>query len=298
MIYGLYLLLVVRLSNNTIIEYNIHQCEDKYDGKWEGTSLNRIAQEVQMGELPEENIILTAHTSYVIDVDPRLVVSIDFGKASVVIEPWEKAAVRVTPNEYFDSYVELLNEHNLILFDHENYFEENPSMSDRAGFVVKVPKSAALSIVAGQCVVRDCIVISVKSEKLELHDCILVDNFKFRGEYARVQGSTIGKHGSFNARTTVMRHCTCSTLILHGNSKYADLSVELRHVRANGVWLGSQQVLQLYACLQHVRVSRLVVDGAIETGSVNLDKTRIAQIENNSSIPITKSVLGHRRECA
>jgi len=260
--------------------------------------LNKIVQEVQTSELPEENIILTAHTSYVIDVDPRLVVSLDFGKAFVVIEHWEKAAVRVTPNEYFNSYVELLNEHNLILFDHESYFEENPSMSDRAGFVIKVPKSAALAIVAGHCVVRDCIVISVKSDKLELNDCILVDNFRFRGEYARVQGSRIGKHGSFNARTTVMRHCTCSTLILHGNSKYADLSVELRHVRGNGVWLGSQQVRQLYARLHHVRVSRLVVDSAVETGSVNLDGTRISRIENNSSIPITKSLLGHRRKCA
>jgi len=260
--------------------------------------LNRIAQNVQPLEMPVDDVLLTAHTSYMIDVNPRLVVSLDFGKAYVVVEPWEKAFVRVTPNEYFDRYVELLNEHNLILFDHESYLEENPFMADQAGFVVKVPKSAVLAIVAGQCIVRDCIITSVKSSMLKLYDCILVDNFKFLGEYASVQNSTLGKHGSFRTHAVVMKHCTCATLMVNGNNRYTDMSVELKNVRGNGVWLGSQSVQRMDARLHHVRLKRLVVHAAIEDGSVIMEGAKISQIENNASIAVMKNVLRHRRECA
>jgi hypothetical protein len=260
--------------------------------------LNRKAQNTQALETPTDDIVLKASTPYMIDVDPRKVVSLIFENVHAVVSPWEREYVRVTPNEYFEKYVELLNEHNLILFDYESYHEENLFMSDRAGFVVKVPKSAVLAIIAGDCVVRDCIVISVQSDKLEINDCILVDNFRFIGNDARVQNSTIGNHGSFSARTMVMRHSTCSTLILMGNEKSTHMSVELRNVRGKSVWLGSKQVRRIDARLHHVRLNRLVVDAAIEDGNVILEGKRIARIKNNSSIPIVKSVLGHRRKCS
>ncbi len=260
--------------------------------------MNRIAQNVKPLEMQAADILLKANTPYMIDVDPRQVVSIDFGNTRAAVSPWERAYVRVTPNEYFDRYVELLNEHNLIIFDHESFLEENPSMSDRAGFVVKVPKAAALAIVARQCIVRDCILFSVKSDRLEFNNCILVDNFSFTGNSVRVQNSTIGKHGSFSARTTMMRHCTCSTLILNGNHKCDDMSVELRNVRGKGVWLGSKRIQRMDARLHHVRLNQLVVDAAIEEGSINLESTRIARIENNASVQVVKGVLGHRKKCA
>jgi hypothetical protein len=260
--------------------------------------LNRIAQDMQTSDVPVDDIILTAHTSYVIYVNPRLVVSLDFGKAYVVVEPWEKASVRVTPNMYFNSYVELLNEHNLILFDHESYLEENPFTAEEAGFVIKVPKSAVLAIVAGQCTVRDCIITSVKSSMLKLYDCMLVDDFRFLGEYANVHNSTVGKHSSFRAHALVMKHCSCATLMVNGNDRYTDMSVELRNVRGNGVWLGSQRVRSMGARLHHVRLDRLVVHSAIEDGSIILEGSKIAQIENHSALPVLKSVLRYRRECA
>jgi hypothetical protein len=257
--------------------------------------LNKKAQNTHVLEMRDDDVSLKASTPYMIDVDPRKVVSLDFKNVRAVVSPWEREFVRVTPNEYFETYVELLNEHNLILFDHESYHEENLFMSDRAGFLVNVPKSAVLSIVAGDCVVRNCIVIAVQSDKLEINECTLADNFRFFGDYARVQNSTIGNHGSFSARMIMMKHCICSTIILKGNAESTSLSVDLRNVRSKSIWLGKKQERRIEARLHHVRLDRLVVDAALEDGNIILEGTRVARIENNSPIPIVKRVLGYRR---
>lgn len=76
------------------------------------------------------------------------------------------------------------------------------------------------------------------------------------------------------------------------------MSVELKNVRGNGVWLGSQSVQRMDARLHHVRLKRLVVHAAIEDGSVIMEGAKISQIENNASIAVMKNVLRHRRECA
>jgi hypothetical protein len=230
-----------------------------------------------------------------INVDPQKGVSLDFGYVNAVISPWERASVRITPNEYFDRYTELLCERNFILFDNESYLEDNSSLSKRAGFVVKVPESAAIEIVAGRCVIRNCMVIAVKSQKAELNDCKLLENFRFVGEYARVENSVIGDNSSFRAQTLAMRYCNCSTLILNTNSINAEMSVELRNIRGEGVSLGTEQVRQIHARLHHVRLNRLVVADSIKRGIIKLESSRIDHIKNNSSIPIMKSVLGHRR---
>jgi hypothetical protein len=85
---------------------------------------------------------------------------------------------------------------------------------------------------------------------------------------------------------------------LNADSKGLEMSVELRHVQGNGLWLGSERIEHLVATLHHVRLNRLVVDAATGEGSVNLEKTRINRIDNHSLIPIMRRIRGHRRKCA
>jgi hypothetical protein len=245
-----------------------------------------------------EDMALKASTPYLIRVDPRNVIFLDFGKAHAVVYPWERSSVRVTPNIYFHRYVELLNEQNLILFDYDSYCEENQFISDELGFSIMMPRSAAFSIIAGKCFIHDSTVLTVQSDMLELKNCKLLDNFRFVGGHVLVQNSTVGKHGSICAKNIALRHSTCSTLMLDRNRKDEDISIELRNVRGKGIWLGSQQICRMDVRLHHVRLNRLVVETGVVEGKIKLEGTKIACIDNLSSIPITKSVFGYHKICA
>ena len=245
-----------------------------------------------------EDMRLTTSTPHIIEVDPRELVSLDFGNVHVVVDTWECSSVRITPNIYFNSYVELLNENNFILFDYESYLEEKSYVSEKAGFTVKIPSCAALSLVAGQCSIRGSNLLKVKSHHMDFKSCTMLDNFQAFGDHVSVQNSIFGKHCILNARKNVLRHCYCSTLIMNGNRKYTDMSVELRNVRGEGVWLGYQQLRRIDAHFHGVRVNRFVMEAGAEQGSVLLEGSKIAQIENKSVIPIKKNVLGYHRDCA
>jgi hypothetical protein len=199
---------------------------------------------------------------------------------------------------YFHSYVELLNEQNLILFDYESYLEQYPFTSIWAGFNVEVPDSTALIVNSQQCVLQDCTVFAIQSAHAELKNCTLMDNFNFTGDYISVQNSIIGRNVSFNSRTTVLRHSTCITLMLNGNRDFDDMVVELKNVRGRAVRVGSQRLNRIEAHLHHVRLNRFVMEAGAEGGSIELEGGRIERIDNYSSIPIMKRILGYRQKCA
>ena len=255
-----------------------------------------LRSERRLKTLPDDTL-LTASTPYLISVDHQRVVSLNLGNAHAVVETWSRPCVRITPNMYFQSYVELLNEQNLILFDYESYLEQYPFTSIWAGFNVEVPDSTALIVNSQQCLLQDCTVFAIQSAHVELKNCTLMDNFNFTGEFISVQYSTIGRNVSFNARTTVLRHSTCVTLLLNGNREFDDMSVELKNVRGRGVRVGSQRLNRIDAHLHHVRLNRFVMEAGAEGGSITLEGGRIERMDNYSSIPIMKSVLGYRQKC-
>ena len=242
--------------------------------------------------------MLPARTSYTIDVDPRVVVSLDFSCARILVDAWSKSFVRVTPNEYFTHFVEVLHEHNRILFDLDYYLEENPLTNDGAGFEVKVPESAALSIRAGESIVQGCVLDSVQSRQFEAHNCRMLDNFSCRGERVVVLHSSIGEQVSFHASSIAVKHCTFGTISLASHRTDGDMSIVMKSVRGNGVQLRAGYGQALRARLHHVRLDRLSVQSGSGEGIVILEGARIGEIGNDSKIPIVRSVMGQRRECA
>jgi hypothetical protein len=245
-----------------------------------------------------EDMRLTTSTPHIIEVDPREVLSLDFGNVHAIVDTWECSSVRIAPNIYFNDYVVLLNVKNSILFDYESYLEEKSYVSERAGFTVKIPSRAALSLVAGRCFIRGTNLLNVKSHQMDFKNCTMLDNFQAFGDYVSVQNTTLGKHCVLNARTNVFRHCSCSTLILNGNRKYTDMSVKLRNVRGEGVWLGHQQLHRIDAHFNSVKLNSFVMEAGAEEGSVLLEGSKIDHIENKSTIPIKKNVQGSHRDCA
>jgi hypothetical protein len=242
--------------------------------------------------------MIPARTPYFINVDLRKTVSLNFGTTRVSIEPWERSSVKVSPNEYFTRYVEVLREYNMILFDFDSYLEENPFTNEGVGFEVKAPRESILSVTAGECVVRGCTVTTVQSTTLVLRDCLLGDDFRFDGELFTAQGCRFDTQARLTASSIRLKHCGCERVVLSPQRSSSRMSISFRNVRAGEIRLETDIERVLTARLHHVHIKELAIEGAFREGSVIIEGGRISRVRNDTLIPVVRGIRKKPLACA